>query len=488
MWYSKILTEILLLVNTYYNGGSKIVLTTLLISILNVIRKILNIWIIREFKIEEKLEYYKSIIEIERLITDINRSEIPIMSSHIDVNDNDVGKTNSSQIINNVGVSKNNSNQNINNKNNSNHNFINKNNSSHIFINKNNSSHIFNNVSLSKNVIINEKNRYQKSINSVILFGILCEDSEINEIAERLKGEIYHDEKDTQDSDEKETNCCHKDDTVDKEISRIKSLIVKRNPKISKNGRNPLYDSLFDNITNGLESSISFYYFNECLRQINIERINLISFIENTLTLLKILHITLWTLFIGISTILLYNNVFLLIIPFFINNLDPFIFIMIRHPYDIGDRIHLCNEKDTENLIVKKIGVISTVFERWNNELVIYSNKTLKEKTIRNIKRSKEQSIKVTVLINRKDEEKIQGIRYDVVGLTSVITVIDQIVDCNFIKVNFIARHEINHQNGYYMWLIQNRFMKRVLEEMKERKVRYFPQRVEIGIEEEYHR
>ncbi|ELA41915.1 uncharacterized protein VICG_01099 [Vittaforma corneae ATCC 50505] len=252
-------------------------------------------------------------------------------------------------------------------------------------------------------------------------------------------------------------------------------------------------------LTQGFDECLAFDDFYESMRQINIERKSFANFLRGNRYILKILSISTWVLFTLLSVIVVgqifdFNNfmkcliypLVLCMIPWFVNILDSFIFIVYIHPYDIEDRVLI----DSDNLIVKSIGLTSTVLERWNNEVVIYSNKSLKDKVFRNIRRSKNQQKMISVLMRKTDVKKIEHIRqilkeyamqspaFEGFGLT-----VDEIVDCRFAKVDFRITHSINHQNGYYMWVAQNRFMKKVTEVLKEKRISYHPIEIPIEIE-----
>ena len=148
------------------------------------------------------------------------------------------------------------------------------------------------------------------------------------------------------------------------------------------------------------------------------------------------------------------------------------------HPFDIGDRIFIGDE----NLIVKSVGLTSTVFERWNNDYVIYTNRCLRSKILKNIRRSRNQVWSVSVVINRKDLDKTKDL--DVMlsnfckensAFEDILFSCEEMVDNYFIKLNILVKHSINYQNGYFMCYVQNRFMKRLVFYLNSLKIIFKP-------------
>lgn len=288
-------------------------------------------------------------------------------------------------------------------------------------------------------------------------------------------------------------------------ILTAKNTISKHLPgKISVESISRLFDKSDSSeflrlLTQGFDEYLTFEDFYENMRQINIERRSFANFLQVNEYILKTLNISTWVLFMLISIIVVdqvfgFNNfmkfliypLVLFMFPWFVNLLDSFIFIIYIHPYDIEDRVLI----DSDNLIVKSIGLTSTVLERWNNEVVIYSNRTLKDKVFRNVRRSKNQQKMISVLMRKKDIKKIEQVRralkeyamqnpaFEGFNLT-----VDEIIDCSFVRVDFRITHSINHQNGYFMWVAQNRFMKKLAEVLKEKRIKYHPIEMPIEIE-----
>lgn len=244
-------------------------------------------------------------------------------------------------------------------------------------------------------------------------------------------------------------------------------------------------------LTQGFQTELSYGDFYDNMRQINIERSSLINLVEGSdytsriLALSSsgiegILMISLLARIFNMADLVQYIVVPLLIFvfPVCLNLYDAFVFILYMRPYDIGDRVLL----DEDNLVVKKIGLTSTTFERWNNELVIISNRHIKSRALRNIRRSRCQQWKIEMAILRSNFDKIDKLNKRMSAFVmenpafeNFEIVLDQITENSFVKVNFIIKHSINHQNGFFMWYVQNRFMRKLLEELNILRISYSP-------------
>ena len=71
------------------------------------------------------------------------------------------------------------------------------------------------------------------------------------------------------------------------------------------------------------------------------------------------------------------------------NMFDSIIFLFVTHPYDTGDRIFV----GAETLIVKKMGLMSTLFTRWDGTEIYIFNSILCNDMITNVRRSGDVSI-----------------------------------------------------------------------------------------------
>jgi Mechanosensitive ion channel len=245
-------------------------------------------------------------------------------------------------------------------------------------------------------------------------------------------------------------------------------------------------------LTQGLSESLDFSEFKDNLKQLNNERKNFISTLKNNdyiVEILRYIGLCLEIILNGaITTRIFKSNEFikLAVLPFFIFALpvslgliDSFIFLLYIHPYDIGDRVYI----EGDNLIVKDIRLTSTVFERWNNEVVVISNRYIQGRPIKNIRRSRNQQSKIEFYVSNKtprasidaiDEALLEFVQCDS-AFESFNMYYDEIRDSSFCKLSFVIKHSINHQNGFFMWKVQNKFMKKLIEECAEKNISYVP-------------
>lgn len=83
---------------------------------------------------------------------------------------------------------------------------------------------------------------------------------------------------------------------------------------------------------------------------------------------------------------------------------DSIMFLFVTHPFDTGDRCFI----DTENLVVKKMGLLATVFTRADGTETYYFNSQLFTKFITNARRSDKTGELCTLFVSFKTSlEKI---------------------------------------------------------------------------------
>lgn len=474
VFYSKTIYEISIIIKQYINIEKRINMSILILLCLNIIRGIFKGYLSLGFNNNKKLYYYSDIIKIEKLISQLYKKynnsvrdegfkeydpEImfgilcndPIINQIADKMFIISGIYRSDNEVNNSKISNKNDNENI----------------------SNNKIIDISNNEIANIITTNKNDNINTNTNNIIKT-----DNIINTIkTEKIINNII-------------SSNCIVDLKYNFNIS--KSAIINQK-SISRLFNNNESLELLKIFTQNFDDYLNFPDFYECIRQINFERKSYLNFLLGNEYVLKMLKRATWILYFWISGFIIgqifkvdeFANDFtkfimypitLFLFPCFVNMLDSFIFIIYVHPYDIEDRILV----DSDNLIVKSIGLSSTIFEKWNNEVVIYSNRVLKDKVLNNIRRSKNQHKILSILINISDRLKIGEVErilkdYSIKNneFTGFELVMDKIIDSRFIKVDFIIIHSINHQNGYYMWVVQNRFMKKVAEVLKEVRIEY---------------
>ncbi|EGO01583.1 hypothetical protein SERLA73DRAFT_85328 [Serpula lacrymans var. lacrymans S7.3] len=89
------------------------------------------------------------------------------------------------------------------------------------------------------------------------------------------------------------------------------------------------------------------------------------------------------------------------------NVFDAIMFLFVTHPFDTGDRILI----DTDNLVVKKMGLFATVFTRSDGTETYYFNSLLFTKFITNMRRSDKMTEALTMQIAwRTSFEKLDAL------------------------------------------------------------------------------
>ncbi|KAL6121830.1 hypothetical protein NUSPORA_01201 [Nucleospora cyclopteri] len=245
-------------------------------------------------------------------------------------------------------------------------------------------------------------------------------------------------------------------------------------------------------LTRKFDDFLEFDDFYENMRQFNNERSKFLHVIDaNTGIQTRIKLITLISelmlLSICIGKIFSVENVFemsvlpviIFLLPIFYHIFTPFLFLIYHRPYMIGDRIIL----NDETYIVQDIFLSYTLFEKWNNDCVIIPNIFIKDKFIKNIRRSNHQMCEIEFLTSSKtSDQKIKILRKKMEKFVSksscfdsVLIVTSKVVNCNFYRIHAIIKHNINHQNSFFMWKIQNRFMTEFIRQCNGLNISYHP-------------
>lgn len=79
--------------------------------------------------------------------------------------------------------------------------------------------------------------------------------------------------------------------------------------------------------------------------------------------------------------------------------LSSIMFIIVNHPYDIGDIVLVGPPDDSEILVVQQVNLLTTIFKRWNSHELYFANHILVEKPITNLSRSPDQWERVDFIL-----------------------------------------------------------------------------------------
>ena len=91
---------------------------------------------------------------------------------------------------------------------------------------------------------------------------------------------------------------------------------------------------------------------------------------------------------------------------------ENIIFIFLHHPYDVGDSVIL-NSNREDPLVVKKVYLANTQFQRWNGEVLIIANNVLYGMHVVNLSRSHEswERIDFVVPLDKATPDAIYAVR-----------------------------------------------------------------------------
>ncbi|KAH9386926.1 uncharacterized protein NEMAJ01_1822 [Nematocida major] len=228
-------------------------------------------------------------------------------------------------------------------------------------------------------------------------------------------------------------------------------------------------NSLFSLISYGERSRIQFSTFNETFRQISLERTNLYMAIKDCRRLLSHFNGFLYIvegilLFIIASICMNMKNMFLYtffsfvlinaVIPGSISFFESFIFLLISHPYDTGDRVFIKGE----NMIVNKVGLFSTCFTTWAGVYTIIQNSVVSKCPIVNVRRSISQywTIDLPVSIECSNEsilklkKRLQWYVQEEKMLSGLVFAPVSLKEGNALHIRLLVRKNSNFQNGFF--------------------------------------
>ncbi|EIJ89626.1 hypothetical protein NEPAR06_1241 [Nematocida parisii] len=226
---------------------------------------------------------------------------------------------------------------------------------------------------------------------------------------------------------------------------------------------------LFSLISYGERSRIQYSTFKETFRQISLERTNLYMAIKDCRRLLS--HFN-WFLCIveGILVFIVFTismnmqNLFLqtlfsfslinAIIPGSISFFESFIFLLISHPYDTGDRVLIKGE----NMIVNKVGLFSTCFTTWAGVYTIIQNSVVSKFPVVNVRRSISQYWTIDLPINiecsnesiLKLKKRLQWYVAEEKMLSGLVFAPMSLDNGNAVHIRLLVRKNSNFQNGFF--------------------------------------
>ncbi|KAK2975963.1 hypothetical protein RJ640_012994, partial [Escallonia rubra] len=177
-------------------------------------------------------------------------------------------------------------------------------------------------------------------------------------------------------------------------------------------------------------------------------------------TIVFVLIIIVWLLLMGIATtqVLLVVSSQLLLLVFMFGNtcktaFEAMVFVFIMHPFDIGDRCVI----DGVQMLVEEMNILTTIFLRYDNEMIYYPNSVLATKPISNFNRSPEMGDAVEFSVDvSTTAESIEALKARIKGYLeskpqlwqpAFSLRIKEIEDLNKMKMGLGLSHTMNFQN-----------------------------------------
>ncbi|KAA8528788.1 hypothetical protein F0562_036143 [Nyssa sinensis] len=183
----------------------------------------------------------------------------------------------------------------------------------------------------------------------------------------------------------------------------------------------------------------------------------------NFLVAIIIVIIWLFIFDLAITHFLVLISSQLLLVVFIFGNtcktiFETIIFLFVMHPYDVGDRC----EVDGVQMIVEEMNILTTVFRRYDNQIIMYPNSLLATKPISNYFRSPDmgESVDFSIHISTPTEKivimKKRIIQYiesrsDHWHQGPTVNIRD-LEDMNRLKIVVWVTHRMNHQNMGERW------------------------------------
>lgn len=144
---------------------------------------------------------------------------------------------------------------------------------------------------------------------------------------------------------------------------------------------------------------------------------------------------------------------------------EAIIYIVTCHPYDVGDRVSI----DGVEFFVHKIGLVSTIFKRFDGFMVWFPNYVLAKKALCNIRRTGMQGQRLEIQVDSSVPlEKLQNlssqikefIKNDTKDFDAVTaSFFDLHQSQNYLSIVFLLKHRFNFQDGVQRAERQNRFL-----------------------------
>ena len=140
------------------------------------------------------------------------------------------------------------------------------------------------------------------------------------------------------------------------------------------------------------------------------------------------------------------------------------IFLFATHPYDVGDRVYM----DQGNYFVREIGLLSTMFERWDGFIVYIPNNILATKAICNVRRTGLQAQRIEIALpailtvsqlTELENKLTNFVKLEARDFAAVRSCCYEMRNMNQLIMILSLKHRINFFDGYARVLRNNKFM-----------------------------
>ncbi|GMP81768.1 hypothetical protein CsSME_00036371 [Camellia sinensis var. sinensis] len=154
-------------------------------------------------------------------------------------------------------------------------------------------------------------------------------------------------------------------------------------------------------------------------------------------------------------------------------------FLFVMHPFDVGDRC----EVDGVQMVVEEMNILTTVFLRYDNQMIIYPNSVLATKPISNYFRSPDMldSVEFSIHISTP-MEKIASMRKSIISYIdersdhwheAPTVLITDVEDMNRVKMVVWVKHRMNFQHMGERWVRRALLVEKMIKVFRELDIEY---------------
>lgn len=187
---------------------------------------------------------------------------------------------------------------------------------------------------------------------------------------------------------------------------------------------------------------------------------------------------------VPITHFLLFISSQLLLVVFVFGNtckttFEAIIFLFVMHPYDVGDRCEI----DGNQVVVEEMNILTTVFLRSDNQMVIYPNSLLATKPICNFKRSMDIveaiafcihiSTPVKKIATFKEKIKRYVERKSDHWYPDPMIIIKDVEELNKLKMAVYLTHTMNGQNSVEIFTRRSLLVEEMIKVFRELEIEY---------------